>query len=73
VAMFTSSPKGDGPSSIPEADVRRCPEKSMSFQALIWALELNQKIFSSHKQMFRARMWWPAVPPFKTITCAPGE
>jgi hypothetical protein len=54
VAMFTSSPKGGGPSPIPEADIRRCPEKSRLFQSLIWVLELNPKIFSSHKQMLRA-------------------
>jgi hypothetical protein len=34
VALFTSSPKGGGPSSISEASVRRCPEKSRLFSAL---------------------------------------
>jgi hypothetical protein len=63
VAMFTSPPKGDGPSLIPEADVRRCPKKSRLFSALIWVLELNRKISSSYKQMLGARMRWPAVPP----------
>jgi len=64
VAMFTSSPKGGGPSSISEADVRRYPEKSRLFSALIWVLELNRKIFSSHKQALSERMRWPAVPLF---------
>jgi hypothetical protein len=45
-----------------EGYVQRCPEKSMSFLALFWALEWNQNIFSSHKQAVRHGMRWPAVP-----------
>src|SRR5580658_7444751 len=43
--------------------VQRCSEKSISFQALYRALELNEKIFSAHKPALRGEMWWPAVPP----------
>jgi len=49
--------------SLRSGCVQRCSEKSISFQVLFRALELNEKIFSSHKQMLRAWMRWPAVPP----------
>jgi len=44
------------------AGIRGYSEKSTSFQALFWALELNEKIFSPHKQALSERMRWPAVP-----------
>jgi len=40
---------------------RGCSEKSTSFQALFWALELNEKMFSPHKQALGVRIRWPAV------------
>jgi hypothetical protein len=46
-----------------EAGVRKCSKKSTLFQALFWALELNEKIFSPHKQALKSRIRWPAVPP----------
>jgi hypothetical protein len=57
--------------SISETDVRRCPEKSRLFSALIWVLELNRKIFSAHKQMLRVRMWCPVVPPLPHVLGLP--
>src|SRR6266705_1075954 len=62
----------DHPSMIPRLRsgcVQRGSEKSISFRALFWALELNEKIFSPHKQALNSRIRWPAVPPIKTITC----
>ena len=61
------NPRGlrrDPPSMIPSLRsgcVQRCSEKSISFQALFWALELNEKIFSPHKQALSERMRWAAV------------
>lgn len=53
--------------SLRSVCVQRCSEKSISFQALFRALELNKKIFSPHRQALRVRMWWPAVPPFMIL------
>ena len=62
------------PSMIPSPRsgcVQRCSEESTSFRALFWALELNEKIFSLHKQALNSRIRWPAVTPlfllFKSI------
>jgi hypothetical protein len=44
------------------AGIRGCSEKSTSFKALIWGLELNEKIFSPDKQALNSGIRWPAVP-----------
>ena len=46
------------------AGIRGCSEKSTSFRALFWALELNEKIFSAQKQALSPGMRYPAVPLF---------
>src|SRR5258708_39788543 len=61
----------DHPSMIPSLRsgcVQRGSEKSTSFRALFWALELNKKIFSLHKQVLSSRIRWPAVP-IPTFNC----
>ena len=64
------NPRGlgrDSPLNDPEPSIRvrpemqRCSEKSISFQALFRALELNEKTFSPHKQALGVRIRWPAV------------
>lgn len=44
------------------AGIRGCSEKSTSFRALFWALELSEKIFSPHRQALNSRIRWPARP-----------
>jgi hypothetical protein len=63
--MYMMVPRGvrrDLELDMMSAGIRGCSEKSTSFQALIWALELNEKIFSLDKQALNSRIWWPAVP-----------